>query len=59
MAEGRPAFQGRGNIAVKIPAHAFEAIVAFYCDTLGLAVVETGRPWRRSRSARTGSGSIA
>jgi catechol 2,3-dioxygenase-like lactoylglutathione lyase family enzyme len=34
-----PAFTGGRNVAIKVPEHAFEATVAFYRDTLGLAMV--------------------
>jgi hypothetical protein len=34
-----PAFSGGRNVAIKVPEHAFEATVAFYRDTLSLAIV--------------------
>ena len=34
-----PAFTGGRNVAIKVPEHAFEATVAFYRDTLALAMV--------------------
>jgi catechol 2,3-dioxygenase-like lactoylglutathione lyase family enzyme len=37
-----PAFLGGPNVAIKVPAHAFEATVAFYRDTLGPAMVHDG-----------------
>jgi catechol 2,3-dioxygenase-like lactoylglutathione lyase family enzyme len=37
-----PTFMGGRNVAIKVPAHTFEATVAFYRDTLGLALVHDG-----------------
>ena len=34
-----PVFTGGRNVAIKVPEHAFEATVAFYRDTLALAIV--------------------
>ena len=40
MSENRaPVFTGGRNVAIKVPEHAFEATVAFYRDTLALAIV--------------------
>ena len=35
----RPCFQPGENIAMKVPPEEFDAVVAFYRDTLGFAVV--------------------
>jgi catechol 2,3-dioxygenase-like lactoylglutathione lyase family enzyme len=35
-----PHFTGGANIAMKCPAHTYDATIAFYRDTLGLPVVE-------------------
>ena len=36
-----PRFRGGHNIAVKVPAHRYEAAVAYYRDSLGLEIVES------------------
>ncbi|HXP35031.1 MAG TPA: hypothetical protein VN827_05760 [Chthoniobacterales bacterium] len=35
-----PQFSGGANIAIKCPAHTYEATVAFYRDTLALPLIE-------------------
>ena len=40
----RPVFRGGRNIALKLPPTVFDATVAFYRDTLALALVEELRP---------------
>src|SRR5438132_3810510 len=35
-----PQFSGGANIAMKVPAHTYDATVAFYRDTLGLPLLE-------------------
>lgn len=40
----RPAFAGGPNIAVKVPPHEFDAVVAFYRDVLGLAELADKQP---------------
>ena len=37
-----PRFRGGHNIAVKVPSHRYESVVAYYRDSLGLEVVEAG-----------------
>ncbi|GGA44687.1 VOC family protein [Pelagibacterium lentulum] len=39
-----PLFRGGRNIAVKVPAHEYEAVVGFYRDVLGLAQIEEMMP---------------
>ena len=36
----RPAFTGGRNIAMKIPPHEYDSVVAFYRDVLGLPVTD-------------------
>ncbi len=38
----KPIFEGGRNIAMKVPAHQWEATVAFYRDVIGLKVIEQG-----------------
>lgn len=38
----RPRFAPGRNIAMKVPAHEFEATVGFYRDTLGLTLLDEG-----------------
>lgn len=37
-------FSGGRNIAMKVPSHEYEAVVAFYRDVLGLEELESKRP---------------
>ncbi|MCR4266374.1 VOC family protein [Nitratireductor sp. ZSWI3] len=39
-ASARPGFSGGRNIAMKVPAHQYEATVQFYRDVLGLEPIE-------------------
>lgn len=39
-----PKFRGGPNIAIKLPAAAFEPTLAFYRDTLGLSLLESHLP---------------
>jgi hypothetical protein len=47
------------NIAIKIPPHPHEAMVAFYRDVVGLKPVETKSGESGSGSATTGCGSTS
>lgn len=40
----RPAFSGGRNIAMKVPPHEYDAVVAFYRDVLGLEELADRRP---------------
>lgn len=40
----KPVFRGGKNIALKVPAHQFEATVRFYEDVLGLERIEKRTP---------------
>ena len=40
----RPVFQGGRNIAMKVPPHEYDAVVAFYRHTLGLEEIVKHRP---------------
>ena len=40
----RPVFSGGPNIAMKVPPHEYDAVVAFYRDTLGLEELTARRP---------------
>lgn len=35
-----PTFSGGSNIAIKVPAHTYDATIAFYRDTLALPLLE-------------------
>lgn len=39
-----PLFRGGRNIAMKVPAHEYDAVVGFYRDVLGLALIEGMEP---------------
>lgn len=41
---GQPAFEGGRNIAMKVPAHHYDATVQFYRDTLRLPVLAQFAP---------------
>ncbi len=36
--------QGRFNIAMKVPSHQYEAVIAFYRDVVGLAPFDEKAP---------------
>ncbi len=42
--ENRPDFVAGRNIAMKIPSQDYDAVVAFYCDVLGLPRIEDVEP---------------
>lgn len=42
MTQAPPLFAAGANIAMKVPAHLFDQMRAFYADTLGLQITEEG-----------------